>query len=158
MSVPTVLRQPHLASEFQHRHIGPSPHETAQMLTAIGADSLEQLISQTLPSSIRQAKALDIGPALSETEALERMRIIASRNQVCTSLIGQGYHGTHLPLVIQRNILENPAWYTAYTPYQPEISQGRLEALLNFQTMITELTGLDAVSYTHLTLPTKRIV
>jgi len=146
MSVPTILRQPHLASEFQHRHIGPSPHEVAQMLAAIGAESLQHLIGQTLPASIRQSKALDVGPALSETEALERMRIIANRNQVCTSLIGQGYHGTHLPLVIQRNILENPAWYTAYTPYQPEISQGRLEALLNFQTMITELTGLDVAN------------
>ena len=146
MSAPAFLRQPHLASEFQHRHIGPSPHETAEMLNAIGADSLEHLMAQTLPASIRQAQPLDVGPALSETEALTRMRAIASRNQVLTSLIGQGYHGTHLPLVIQRNILENPAWYTAYTPYQPEISQGRLEALLNFQTMICELTGLDVAN------------
>ncbi len=146
MSAPAFLRQPHLASEFQHRHIGPSPHETGEMLSAIGAASLEQLMAQTVPASIRQARPLDVGPALSETEALERMRAIASRNQVLTSLIGQGYHGTHLPLVIQRNILENPAWYTAYTPYQPEISQGRLEALLNFQTMICELTGLDVAN------------
>jgi glycine dehydrogenase len=146
MSAPVFLRQPHLASEFQHRHIGPSPHETAEMLAAIGADSLEHLMAQTVPNSIRQAQPLDVGPALSETEALERMRAIASRNRVMTSLIGQGYHGTHLPLVIQRNILENPAWYTAYTPYQPEISQGRLEALLNFQTMICELTGLDVAN------------
>jgi len=146
MSAPVYLRQPHLASEFQHRHIGPSPHETAEMLRAIGAESLEQLMAQTLPASIRQAQPLDVGPALSETEALDRMRAIASRNRVMTSLIGQGYHGTHLPLVIQRNILENPAWYTAYTPYQPEISQGRLEALLNFQTMICELTGLDVAN------------
>jgi glycine dehydrogenase len=146
MSAPVFLRQPHLASEFQHRHIGPSPHETAEMLAAIGADTLEQLMAQTVPNSIRQAQPLDVGPALSETDALDRMRAIASRNRVMTSLIGQGYHGTHLPLVIQRNILENPAWYTAYTPYQPEISQGRLEALLNFQTMICELTGLDVAN------------
>ena len=129
MSAPVFLRQPHLASQFQHRHIGPSPHETAEMLAAIGAASLDELMAQTVPNSIRQTQPLDVGPALSETEALERMRAIASRNRVMTSLIGQGYHGTHLPLVIQRNILENPAWYTAYTPYQPEISQGRLEAL-----------------------------
>jgi glycine dehydrogenase len=146
MSAPVFLRQPHLASEFQHRHIGPSPHETAEMLAAIGAGSLDELMAQTVPNSIRQAQPLDVGPALSETEALDRMRAIAGRNRVMTSLIGQGYHGTHLPLVIQRNILENPAWYTAYTPYQPEISQGRLEALLNFQTMICELTGLDVAN------------
>ena len=146
MSAPVFLRQPHLASEFQHRHIGPSPHDTAQMLAVIGVDSLDQLMAQTVPNSIRQAQPLDVGPALSETEALDRMRAIAGRNQVLTSLIGQGYHGTHLPLVIQRNILENPAWYTAYTPYQPEISQGRLEALLNFQTMVCELTGLDVAN------------
>ena len=146
MSAPVTLRQPHLASEFQHRHIGPSPHETADMLAAIGAESLDELMAQTLPISIRQMRPLGIGEAVSETEALERMRAIAERNEVYTSLIGQGYHGTHLPLVIQRNILENPAWYTAYTPYQPEISQGRLEALLNFQTMVTELTGLDVAN------------
>ena len=146
MSAPVFLRQPHLASEFQHRHIGPSPHETEEMLSAVGASSLEELMAQTLPKSIRQREPLDVGPALSETDALVRMRAIANRNQVLTSLIGQGYHGTHLPLVIQRNILENPAWYTAYTPYQPEISQGRLEALLNFQTMICELTGLDVAN------------
>src|SRR5206468_985670 len=97
---------------------------------------------ETLPSSIRQKAPLDLGKPLSETEAIAHMAELAAQNQVFTSLIGQGYSGTILPAVIQRNILENPAWYTAYTPYQPEISQGRLEALLNFQTMICDLTAL----------------
>jgi glycine dehydrogenase len=113
------------------------------MLEAVGVSSIEELIEQTLPRSIRQAGPLEIGPGLSETEMLAQMRAIARKNQVFTSLIGQGYYGTILPPVIQRNILENPAWYTAYTPYQPEISQGRLEALLNFQTMVADLTGLE---------------
>ncbi|MCC6593986.1 MAG: aminomethyl-transferring glycine dehydrogenase, partial [Xanthomonadales bacterium] len=137
---------PPAATLFEHRHIGPSTHEAAQMLAAIGVDSLSTLIAQTVPAAIRQGEALDVGPALSETEALARLRQLAARNQLMTSLIGQGYHGTHTPLVILRNVLENPAWYTAYTPYQPEISQGRLEALLNYQTMITELTGLDVAN------------
>ena len=114
------------------------------MLAAIGVPDIETLIAQTMPASIRQPTPLaSMGQAMSEVDALARLHTLASRNQVFTSLIGQGYHGTHTPLVILRNILENPAWYTAYTPYQPEISQGRLEALLNFQTMICELTGLD---------------
>jgi glycine dehydrogenase len=116
------------------------------MLKVIGAGSVDELIAQTIPASIRQTQPLYYGKALSETEALTRLREIADKNQVFTSLIGQGYSGTHLPLVIQRNILENPAWYTAYTPYQPEISQGRLEALINFQTMICDLTGLDVAN------------
>src|SRR5436190_1619676 len=112
----------------------------------VGAKSLSLLIGETLPSSIRQKAPLDLGRALSETEALAHMGELARDNQVFTSLIGQGYSGTILPAVIQRNILENPAWYTAYTPYQPEISQGRLEALFNFQTMICDLTGLDVAN------------
>jgi len=128
---------------FVHRHIGPRAHEIEEMLTVVGVQSIGELISQAIPESIRQTEPLDLGPALSETEALAHLREIASKNQVFTSLIGTGYYGTILPAVIQRNILENPAWYTAYTPYQPEISQGRLEALLNFQTMIRDLTGLD---------------
>ena len=116
------------------------------MLETVGAKSLDELMAETLPSSIRQQAPLDLGTALSETEALAHMRELASQNQVFTSLIGQGYSGTILPAVIQRNILENPAWYTAYTPYQPEISQGRLEALFNFQTMICDLTGLDVAN------------
>ncbi len=131
------------ATTFERRHIGPSAADIDAMLQVVGADSLEDLMSQTLPASIRQKQPLDTGAALSEAEALQFLRGIAARNEVRTSLIGMGYHGTLVPGVIQRNILENPAWYTAYTPYQPEISQGRLEALLNFQTMICDLTGLD---------------
>ncbi|TAH67914.1 MAG: glycine dehydrogenase (aminomethyl-transferring) [Rhodopseudomonas palustris] len=132
-----------LANGFVRRHIGPSPQDIRAMLRTVGADSLEALMDDTLPAAIRQRAPLDVGAPLSETEALEHMSELASRNQVFTSLIGQGYYGTIMPTVIQRNILENPAWYTAYTPYQPEISQGRLEALFNFQTMICDLTGLD---------------
>src|SRR3954454_22840293 len=134
------------ATTFVRRHIGPSPRDIAAMLESVGAKSLSELMSQTLPSSIRQKAPLDLGRALSETEALAHMGELARDNQVFASLIGQGYSGTILPAVIQRNIMENPAWYTAYTPYQPEISQGRLEALLNFQTMICDLTGLDVAN------------
>jgi glycine dehydrogenase len=134
------------AASFVRRHIGPSPRDVAAMLETVGAKSLSALMAETLPSSIRQKAPLDLGRALSETEALAHMGDLASQNQVFTSLIGQGYSGTILPAVIQRNILENPAWYTAYTPYQPEISQGRLEALFNFQTMICDLTGLDVAN------------
>jgi glycine dehydrogenase len=128
---------------FARRHIGPSQDEVRAMLQTIGAASLDELIEQTLPRDIRQREPLAFGPALSESQALQRARDAAARNMPMTSLIGQGYYGTILPPVIQRNILENPAWYTAYTPYQPEISQGRLEALLNFQTVVADLTGLD---------------
>jgi glycine dehydrogenase len=116
------------------------------MLETVGAQSLDELISESLPASIRQRTPLDLGAALSETEALAHIRELAAQNRLFTSLIGQGYSGTILPTVIRRNILENPAWYTAYTPYQPEISQGRLEALFNFQTMICDLTGLDVAN------------
>ncbi len=134
------------ATDFVRRHIGPSPRDIAVMLESVGVTSLSELMGQTLPSSIRQQTPLDLGRALSETEALAHMGELAAQNEVFTSLIGQGYSGTILPAVIQRNILENPAWYTAYTPYQPEISQGRLEALFNFQTMICDLTGLDVAN------------
>jgi glycine dehydrogenase len=134
------------ATSFARRHIGPSPRDIKAMLETVGATSLSALMGETLPSSIRQTAPLDLGSALSETEALAHMSELAAQNQVFTSLIGQGYHGTILPAVIQRNILENPAWYTAYTPYQPEISQGRLEALFNFQTMICDLSGLDVAN------------
>src|SRR5689334_21246413 len=140
----TNLAEP--AVSFERRHIGPSPRDVAAMLETVGAKSMESLIGEAVPASIRQKKPLDLPPALSETEALAHMDAIASKNQVFTSLIGQGYSGTILPPVIQRNILENPAWYTAYTPYQPEISQGRLEALFNFQTMICDLSGLDVAN------------
>jgi glycine dehydrogenase len=131
------------ATTFVRRHIGPSPSDVQAMLETVGAPSLTALMGETLPASIRQEGPLDLGTALSETEAQAHMRDLAAQNRVFTSLIGQGYSATILPAVIQRNILENPAWYTAYTPYQPEISQGRLEALFNFQTMICDLTGLD---------------
>ncbi|KAG1649670.1 Glycine dehydrogenase (decarboxylating) [Nymphon striatum] len=113
------------------------------MLQVVGAKDLDVLINDTLPSEIRQKDPLDFGKPKSERELLHHMKVVASKNKVLTSLIGQGYHGTVTPPAIQRNILENPAWYTAYTPYQPEISQGRLEALLNFQTMVSDLTGLE---------------
>ena len=127
------------------RHIGPSPEEMALMLQAVGVPSLDVLIDQTVPSSIRQANPLTWAP-LSEHGLLEKMRGVADKNTVMISLIGQGYFGTVTPPAIQRNILENPAWYTAYTPYQPEIAQGRLEALLNYQTMVADLTGLPVAN------------
>src|SRR6516164_11865602 len=122
------------ATTFVRRHIGPSPRDIDAMLQTVGAKSLFSLMADTLPGAIRHKAPLDLGRALSETEAMAHMRELAAQNQTFTSLIGQGYSGTILPAVIQRNILESPAWYTAYTPYQPEISQGRLEALFNFQT------------------------
>ncbi len=128
------------------RHIGPSPAEMTDMLKVIGYHSLDEMIDDTVPGSIRQKVPLTWGAAMTEREALDKLRETANKNKVLTSLIGQGYYGTITPPVIQRNILENPAWYTAYTPYQPEISQGRLEALLNFQTMVTDLTGLDVAN------------
>ncbi|MFZ7091149.1 aminomethyl-transferring glycine dehydrogenase [Primorskyibacter sp. 2E233] len=128
------------------RHIGPSPDEMANMFAELGVADLDELIGQTVPKAIRQERGLDFGKPLSERELIHRMRAVASKNKVLTSLIGQGYHGTVTPPAIQRNILENPAWYTAYTPYQPEISQGRLEALLNFQTMVCDLTGLQVAN------------
>ncbi|EGJ20659.1 glycine dehydrogenase [Cereibacter sphaeroides WS8N] len=127
------------------RHIGPSPSEMEEMLRVVGVSSLDQLIEETVPASIRQETPLDWAP-LAEHELLARMREVAGKNRVMTSLIGQGYYGTVTPPAIQRNILENPAWYTAYTPYQPEIAQGRLEALLNYQTMVADLTGLPVAN------------
>jgi glycine dehydrogenase len=128
------------------RHIGPSPEEMAQMFEALGVADLDALIAETVPQAIRQEAPLDFGKPLSERELLHRMKKVAQKNKVMTSLIGQGYHGTVTPPAILRNIFENPAWYTAYTPYQPEISQGRLEALLNYQTMVCDLTGLDVAN------------
>lgn len=125
------------------RHIGPSAAEIADMLAVVGAPTLHALIDETVPAAIRQKQRIDFGKSLSERRALDRLRATANKNRLLTSLIGQGYHGTTMPPAIQRNIFENPAWYTAYSPYQPEISQGRLEALLNFQTLVCDLTGLD---------------
>ena len=129
--------------EFARRHIGPDPGELAAMLATIGVASLDELMDRAVPERIRQRQPLDLPAGRSEREVLTDLRALAERNEVLTSLIGMGYYGTVTPPVIQRNLLENPAWYTAYTPYQPEISQGRLEALLNFQTMVADLTGLD---------------
>lgn len=128
------------------RHIGPTSVEIADMLARVGAPNLHALIDETVPPDIRWGDRIDFGPSLSERRAIERLHETANENRLLTSLIGQGYHGTTMPPVIQRNIFENPAWYTAYSPYQPEISQGRLEALLNFQTMVTDLTGLDVAN------------
>jgi glycine dehydrogenase len=128
---------------FAHRHIGPSEEEVAEMLRLLRVGSLDELIAETVPASIRLAGRLDLGPERSEHELLARARALGARNRITRSFIGMGYSDTITPPVIQRNILENPGWYTAYTPYQAEISQGRLEALLNFQTLILDLTGLD---------------
>ncbi|HEY8527233.1 MAG TPA: aminomethyl-transferring glycine dehydrogenase [Acidimicrobiales bacterium] len=131
------------AESFVDRHVGPSPDDVATMLERLGLSSLDELLDQAVPGTIRDGKPLELEAALGEPDVIARLRALAERNQVFTSLIGQGYYGTHTPGVIKRNVLENPAWYTAYTPYQPEISQGRLEALLNFQTMVSDLTGLE---------------
>ncbi|WP_404286701.1 aminomethyl-transferring glycine dehydrogenase [Glutamicibacter arilaitensis] len=130
------------SSEFVSRHIGPRPDDVNHMLQTLGYSSLNELIDTAVPADIRQGAALDLPAALSETEALAHLRNLASKNVMKTQMIGQGFYDTITPPVIRRNIVENPAWYTAYTPYQPEISQGRLEALLNFQTMVMDLTGL----------------
>lgn len=129
--------------KFEHRHIAPNEQDTAKMLESVSADSLDQLIEQTVPANIRLKKALDLPKAKSEADYLNDLRQIASKNKVFKSYIGQGYHDVIVPGVIQRNILENPGWYTQYTPYQAEIAQGRLQALLNFQTMIVDLTGME---------------
>ncbi len=128
---------------FIHRHIGPDDSEIARMLRVVGFDSLDALVDAIVPAGIRQKNPLALPPAITETEALAKIRAIADKNEVFRTFIGQGYYGTHTPLVILRNVLENPAWYTAYTPYQAEISQGRMEALINFQTMCADLTGME---------------
>ena len=131
------------ATTFADRHLGPRPEDVERMLAVLGVATLDELIDQAVPKAIRTDRPLSLPAADSEPEVLARLRALADRNQVVTSLLGTGYSGTHTPGVILRNVLENPAWYTAYTPYQPEISQGRLESLLNFQTMVTDLTGMD---------------
>ncbi|MEZ5529875.1 MAG: aminomethyl-transferring glycine dehydrogenase [Porticoccaceae bacterium] len=134
------------SNEFSRRHIGPSAEDQQAMLAALGYDSMESFISAVVPASIRSERALELAEPCSEQQALAELKAIAVENRVMKSFIGQGYYNCFTPNVILRNVLENPAWYTAYTPYQPEISQGRLEALLNFQTMITDLTGMDLAS------------
>jgi glycine dehydrogenase len=130
------------SAAFVARHIGTTPDDQVAMLRALGHESRSALMDAIVPAAIRRGKPLALPDALTEAEALARIRALASKNKVLKSFIGQGYYGTHTPGVILRNVLENPAWYTAYTPYQPEISQGRLEALVNFQTMICDLTGM----------------
>ncbi|ODS23615.1 glycine dehydrogenase (aminomethyl-transferring) [Candidatus Endobugula sertula] len=130
-------------SQFQERHIGPDQHDTQYMLEQLGYDSLDSLTEKVVPASIANNLPLDLSAPVDEEQALAELKTMASQNQVLKTLIGQGYYNTYTPQVIKRNVLENPAWYTAYTPYQPEISQGRLEVLFYFQTMITELTGMD---------------
>ena len=131
------------AANFVPRHIGPNAAETAEMLEYLGASSLDDFIDKVVPRKIRAARPLDLPMGKAERTALSYLRQMASRNEVFTSMIGMGYYGTVTPKVILRNILENPGWYTAYTPYQAEVSQGRLEALLNFQQMVIDFTGLE---------------
>ena len=142
MSALKPLAELENATEFTARHIGPTEQDEAHMLSVIGAPSRRTLIDTVVPRAIARSQAMKLPEPLSEAQALLEMKRIASKNKVLKSFIGQGYHGTLTPGVIQRNILENPAWYTAYTPYQAEISQGRLEALMNFQTMVCDLTGM----------------
>ncbi|WP_258241140.1 aminomethyl-transferring glycine dehydrogenase [Pseudidiomarina homiensis] len=141
-----TLKQLENHGEFIGRHIGPSADEQAEMLALLGADSLEALTKDTVPGAILREPFLQVGEPLSEREALAKLKTIAQKNKVLTSFIGMGYYDTLVPNVILRNVLENPGWYTAYTPYQPEIAQGRLEAILNFQQMTMDLTGLDLAS------------
>ncbi|GAA4839195.1 aminomethyl-transferring glycine dehydrogenase [Garicola koreensis] len=128
---------------FSARHIGALDESADTMLSSLGFESMQQLVDAALPASIAQPQRLNLPAALDEPQALDALREFAGKNELKTQMIGQGFYGTHTPSVIMRNVLENPGWYTAYTPYQPEISQGRLEALLNFQTMVSDLTGLD---------------
>ena len=132
-----------MMAEFAGRHIGPQSKDLAHMLAAVGVNSVDELVNQTVPDAIRNETALDVAPAMSESDYLRHVYALSQKNQVFASYIGQGYHPAATPAVIQRNILENPGWYTAYTPYQAEIAQGRLEALLNFQTMVIDLTGME---------------
>lgn len=131
------------AAEFIARHVGPSADDQQKMLEIVGCETLQDLTRQVVPKAIAMTAALDIVDGCSEAQAIAELRVMAKQNKVLRSFIGQGYYNTFTPNVVQRNILENPAWYTAYTPYQPEISQGRLEALINFQTMVTDLTGME---------------
>ena len=132
--------------DFVRRHVGPSHEEQEGMLKVLGYESLDALLNAAVPGSVRSLGTLRLPPAVSEQQVLEELRRLAASNTMAEPMIGLGYSGTITPGVVRRNVLESPAWYTAYTPYQPEISQGRLEALLNFQTMVTDLTGLDTAN------------
>ena len=142
---PSLAQLEH-AVPFSRRHIGPGPAEQERMLRTLGYASLGALADAAVPPEIRMASDLDLPPAQTEIDVLSELRAIGQRNRVMKSMIGLGYYATHTPQVVLRKVLENPAWYTAYTPYQPEISQGRLEALLNFQTMVADLSGLPAAN------------
>src|ERR1043165_618852 len=128
--------------EFTARHIGPNDRETSEMLATIGVDNLDELISRTVPDAIRMDHALRVPPQLSEADYLRELKTTSLKNKTFRNYIGMGYNDTITPSVILRNVFENPGWYTQYTPYQAEIAQGRLESLLNFQTMVSDLTGL----------------
>ncbi len=130
-------------NRFTNRHIGPRSHDVERMLASMGLGSIDELIDQTIPEAIRLNTELDLPEASTEEELLAQLEEIGALNRVFRSYIGMGYHDTIVPGVILRNVLENPGWYTQYTPYQAEISQGRLEALLNFQTMVIDLTGME---------------
>ena len=143
-----------MSMEFSSRHIGPDTDEQSRMLRLLGYADLDAFTADVVPEVIRWHEALDLPEAATEAATLAELRDLAARNRVLTSMIGLGYYGTYTPGVITRNILENPAWYTAYTPYQPEISQGRLEALLNFQTMVEDLTALPVAGSSLLDEPT----
>ncbi|HWY37249.1 MAG TPA: glycine dehydrogenase (aminomethyl-transferring), partial [Bacteroidia bacterium] len=131
-----------MTDKFVSRHNGPRAEEVKEMLSKIGVSSVDELIGQTVPEKIRLKKPLKVGAALTEFQYMKHLRSVAKKNKVFRSYIGLGYYNTITPAVIQRNVLENPGWYTAYTPYQAEIAQGRLEALLNFQTMVMDLTAM----------------
>ncbi|MFW5934012.1 MAG: glycine dehydrogenase (aminomethyl-transferring), partial [Actinomycetota bacterium] len=142
------------AGGFIRRHLGPGPEDRAGMLEALGFETVTELLDATVPSTIRDDAALDLPDAAPEAEILERLAAIAAENDPRRAYIGLGYHGTITPAVIRRNVLEDPGWYTSYTPYQPEISQGRLEALLVFQTMVGDLTGTELANASLLDEPT----
>jgi glycine dehydrogenase len=143
-----------MSNEFLDRHIGPNQAEIDAMLSAIGCDSVEQVVARTVPESILFGNRMEVEEGLTERDSLALAKKLAGQNQLFSNFIGQGYYGTLMPTVIQRNILENPGWYTAYTPYQAEISQGRLEMLLTFQQMIMDLTGMDISNASLLDEPT----
>ena len=137
------LKDLDIYDDFVRRHIGPGSVDEPAMLAELNMKSLEELVDKVVPTTIRRKKELAVKACLSERQVLDKLYLISTRNQLFKSFIGMGYHNTQTPTVIERNLMRNPAWYTAYTPYQAEISQGRLEALLNFQTMIIDLTGME---------------
>src|SRR5215216_4125814 len=130
------------STEFQRRHIGPNERQLKEMLSTIGVSSLHELVNKTVPDEIRMQQELNLPPAMSESDYLRHIKDVSLKNKIFKNYIGQGYYDTITPSVILRNVFENPAWYTQYTPYQAEISQGRLESLLNFQTVVSDLTAL----------------